>query len=365
MTTNVAILGTGMISEAYAPTIREFPHLELVACADLDPNRAVALAEKHAIREACGVDELLARDDVDVVVNLTPASAHVPVTRAILEAGKSAFSEKPLGSDVEGARSLVELAAARGLRLGCAPDTFFGVGLQTATAAVRAGMIGEPIAATMFLMGPGPDLWHPNPEIFFVRGAGPLFDMGPYYLTSLVQLLGPAVRVQAAARAFEPKRVIRSKGREGDVMDVEVPTHVASTFELASGAVATLTTSWEVSGSRHRLIEIHGTEGTLAVPDPNTFGGEVQVRKMLEKEWTPVKPRNTTIPQQRGVGLAEMAWAAERDRPHRASGELALHVVDMMASAIESTEVRRSVDLTTTVEPAALLPDDLDPNTFD
>jgi predicted dehydrogenase len=363
--TNVAILGCGMISGAYASTIHAFPHLDLVACADMDVVRAGALADEHGIPNVCSVDDLLDRDDVEIVVNLTPAAAHVPVTRAILESGKSAFSEKPLGSDLESARGLVDLAAARGLHLGCAPDTFFGVGLQTAIAAVQAGTIGEPIAATAFLMNPGPDLWHPNPEIFFVHGAGPLFDMGPYYLTSLVQFLGPAVRVQAMARMFEPKRVIRSEARRGDVMNVEVPTHVASTFEFASGAIATLATSWDVSGSRHRLIEIHGTEGTLAVPDPNMFQGDVSFRKPHEKEWTPVTPRAATIPQQRGVGLAEMAWAAQAGRPHRASGELALHAVDMMASAIESTEARRAIDMTTTCAPAPLLREDVEPNTFD
>lgn len=361
----VAILGTGMISGAYAPTIREFPHLDLVACADVDADRAAAFSETHGIPGASSVDDLLARDDIDIVVNLTPASVHVPVTRAILESGKSAFSEKPLGSDLESARSLVDLAAQRGLRLGCAPDTWFGVGLQTAIGAIQEGVIGEPLAATAFLMSPGPDLWHPNPEIFFVHGAGPLFDMGPYYLTSLVQFLGPAVRVHASARAIEPKRVIQSEARRGDIMDVEVPTHVASTFDFASGAIATLVTSWEVPVSRHRLIEVHGTEGTLSIPDPNRFDGEVTFRRLRDKEWTPVTPRAATIPQQRGVGLAEMAWAAEANRPHRASGELALHVVDMMASAIQSTVEHRSIDLTTTVAPAPLLRDDLDPNTFD
>ena len=363
--TGVAILGCGMISNAYAPTIQEFPHLDLVACADVDVARATALAEKHGIPLGCSVDELLARDDVDIVVNLTPAAVHVPVTRSILESGKSAFSEKPLGSDVEGARGLVDFAAERGLRLGCAPDTFFGVGLQTARAAIDAGTIGTPVAATAFLMGPGPDLWHPNPEIFFVHGAGPLFDMGPYYLTSLVQFLGPARSVQAMARAFEPKRVIRSEARRGDVMACEVPTHVASTFEFESGAIATLVTSWEVSVSRHRLIEVHGTEGTLSVPDPNMFQGDVAFRKLGDNAWTPVAPRAATIPQQRGVGVAEMAWAMEAGRPHRASGELALHVVDLMASAIDATRARCVVDLTTTCTPAPLLSEDLDPNTFD
>ena len=363
--TNVAILGSGMISNAYAPTIHEFPHLSLVACADVDLARAKGLAEKHGIPNACTADELLARDDVDVVVNLTPAAVHVPVTQAILESGKSAFSEKPLGSDLAGARSLVDLAAARGLRLGCAPDTFFGVGLQTAAAAIQEGVIGTPLAATAFLMSPGPDLWHPNPEIFFVKGAGPLFDMGPYYLTSLVQFLGPAVRVQAMAREFEPKLVIRAEARRGDMMAVEVPTHVASTLEFASGAIATLVTSWEVPVSRHRLIEVHGTEGTLSVPDPNMFQGEVAFRRLGDKEWTPVTPRAATIPQQRGVGLAEMAWAMDAGRAHRASGDLALHVVDIMASAIDATKARCAIDLTTTCTPAPLLREDLEPNTFD
>jgi predicted dehydrogenase len=363
--TNVAILGCGVISGGYAPTIAEFDHLDLVACADLDPARATEVAERHGIPEVCTVEELLAHPGVDLVVNLTPAAVHEVVTRAILESGKAAFSEKPLGVELTGAQALADLAAERGLRLGCAPDTFLGVGLQTAAAAIEAGRIGTPLAATAFVMGAGPELWHPNPGIFYERGAGPLFDMGPYYVTALVQLLGPAVRVGAMARGAGTKRVIHAGPRQGELIDVDVPTHVAATIELASAAIATLVASFDVAATRHRCIEVHGTEATLSVPDPNTFDGPVSVRRLGDQEWVPIELRPATLPQQRGIGLAEMAWAARSGRPHRASGELALHVVDVMAGAVTAADQGRTVELTTTCTRPPLLVEGLPPNTFD
>ena len=307
--TNVAILGCGMISGAYAPTIAEFAHLDLVACADVDPARATEVAERHGIPEVCTIDELLAHPEVEVIVNLTPASAHEAVTGAILEAGKAAYSEKPLGVDLTGAQALVDLAAQQGLRLGCAPDTFLGAGLQTAAAAIEAGAIGTPLAATAFVMGAGPQIWHPNPGIFYERGAGPLFDMGPYYVTAIVQLLGPAVRVAAMTRDDGAKRMIHAGPRQGEQFDVDVPTHVAATIELTSGVIATLVASFDVAATRHRNIEVYGTEGTLSVPDPNSFGGPVTVRRLGDAEWVPIDLRPATISQQRGIGVAEMAWA--------------------------------------------------------
>jgi predicted dehydrogenase len=363
--TNVAILGCGMISGAYAPTIAEFDHLDLVACADVDPARATDLAERHGVPETCTIDELLAHPDVDLIVNLTPATAHEAVTRSILESGKAAFSEKPLGADLAEAQGLVDLADSTGLRLGCAPDTFLGAGLQTAAAAIEAGAIGTPLAATAFVLGAGPELWHPNPGIFYERGAGPLFDMGPYYVTALVQLLGPAARVAAMARDDGAQRLIHAGPRQGEQFDVDVPTHVAATIELASGVIATLVASFDVAATRHRNIEVHGTEGTLSVPDPNTFDGPVTVRRLGDQEWLPVDLRAATIPQQRGIGLAEMAWATGAGRPHRASGELALHAVDVMAGAVTAAQERRTIDLTSTCTKPPLLAEGLPPKTFD
>ncbi len=363
--TEVAVLGCGMISGAYAPTIAEFDHLDLVACADLDPARATEVAEKHGIPQVPSIEELLAHPTVEVIVNLTPASAHEAVIRSILEAGKHAFSEKPLGVDRAGAGALVDLAAERGLRLGCAPDTFLGTGPQTAAAAIDAGVIGTPIAATAFVMGAGPERWHPGPEIFYERGAGPLFDMGPYYVTALVQLLGPAVRVAAMARGQDVARTIHAGPRKGESIAPAVPTHVAATVEFGGGAIATLVTSFDVAATRHRHIEVYGTEGTLSVPDPNAFEGEVSVRRLGDQAWAPLDPRPATIPQQRGIGLAEMVWATNAGRSHRASGDLALHVVDVMAGAITAADERRTVDLTTTCDRPPLLAEGLPPNTFD
>lgn len=363
--TDVAILGCGVISGAYAPTIAAFEHLDLVACADLDPTRSQAFADRHSVPRACTPDELLADPSIEAVVNLTPPLVHEATTRAILESGKHAFSEKPLGIDLDAARGLVDLAAGTDRRLGCAPDTFLGVGLQTAAASIAAGRIGEPIAASAFMLGLGPERWHPAPGIFYARGGGPLFDMGPYYLTALVQCLGPATRVSALARADRSPRLVHSGPQAGDPIEVEVPTHVASTIEFASGAIATLVTSFDVTATRHGNIEVYGTEGTLSVPDPNMFEGPVSVRRAGDEDWTMVEPRRVALPQQRGVGLAEMLWADRSGRPHRASGDLALHVVDLMTGAIRSAASGQAVELTTTATSPALLDDDLAPNTFD
>jgi predicted dehydrogenase len=363
--TTVGIIGCGMISRAYVPTMQLFEHLDVVACADSIPAHADQLAAAHGIPSSCGMEELLARPDIELVLNLTPASQHVGVNRAILEHGKSVFSEKPLATDLDDAMNLVNVADQNGVRIGCAPDTFLGAGLQTARAALDSGLIGEPIGATAFMMGLGPERWHPNPGIFFERGAGPLYDMGPYYLTALIQLLGPARRVAAIGRSTSPTRTIGSGPRRGEAIQVEVPTHVSTTIEFESGAIATLVTSFDVPATRHRFIEIYGTEGTLSVPDPNTFDGTVSFFKPCDSTWTPVPLRAATIPQQRGIGLADMAWATRTGRPHRASGTQALHVVDVMAGAITSSEDHVVVELGTTCERPPLLPDGLEPNTFD
>lgn len=363
--TDVAIVGCGAISRAYAPSIAAYDHLDLVACADLEPARAARLAEKHGIPRACTVDEVLADPTIDVVVNLTPPLAHEPITRAILESGRHAYSEKPLGTDLTAARGLVSLAAERGLRLGCAPDTFLGVGLQTAAAAIADGAIGTPVGASAFMLSRGPESWHPSPDFFYAPGGGPLFDMGPYYLTALVQLLGPARRVTAMTSAIRSERTVGSGDRAGETFPVEVPTHVATTIELASGPIATLTTSFDVTATRHGNIEVYGTEATLVVPDPNYFEGTVLIGNAGNSRWDEVTPRVADVVQQRGTGLADMAWAERTGRAHRASGDLALHVVELMTATIDAADEGRTVELTTTCTSPALLPVGLAPNTFD
>ena len=360
----VAIVGCGVISRTYAHTISQLGFVELAACVDEDAARAEALASEFGARP-CSLDAVLADPEIDAVVNLTPPLAHSAVSRTALEAGKATFSEKPLGVELAEGQELVAWASAGGTRLGCAPDTFLGAGLQTARAVIDRGDIGEPLAANAFMLGSGPESWHPSPSIFYQHGAGPLLDMGPYYLTTLVQLLGPARSVSAAARISRAQRPILSEPRRGELIDVEVPTHVGSLVEFASGAIATLVTSFDVQATRYFNIEVYGSEATLSVPNPNTFGGPVRLKRKGDDAWTEVELLPAHLPQQRGIGLADMLWAQRSGRPHRTSGALALHVLELMTSALQSADQGRRIDLATTCERAAPLPVGLAPNTFD
>jgi predicted dehydrogenase len=360
----VAIVGCGVISDTYARTLGELGFVRVTACVDALPARASDLAGRYNAR-ALELEAALADPDVDVVVNLTPPQAHAEVSRLVLEAGKSVFSEKPLGIELGEGTALVALAGERGLRLGCAPDTFLGAGLQTARAAVDRGDIGEPLAVNAFMLQAGPEWWHPNPGLFYERGAGPLFDMGPYYLTTLVQLLGPARAVTATARVSRHQRAIHSEPQRGTLIDVEVPTHVSTMVEMASGPIATFVASFDVQASRYRHLEVYGTEATLSVPDPNTFGGPVMIRRLGDQAWTELDLLEPHLPQQRGIGLADMVWAQRTGRPHRASDTLALHVLELMCATIESAERGGRVELESTCERAAPLPVGLPPNTFD
>jgi predicted dehydrogenase len=360
----VAIIGCGAISPRYAKTLNELGSVTLAAVADGIPERAQALATEYGAA-VMTVDEILADATIDAVVNLTPPLAHGPVTRAILEAGKSAFSEKPLAVDLAEGQALVDLARSQGVRFGCAPDTFLGAGLQLARAAIDRGDIGVPLAANGFFLGFGPEYFLPNPNFFYEHGGGPLLDMGPYYLTALVQLLGPAVAVSASGRISRAERPIMNGDRLGEMMNVSVLTHVSSVVEFASGPLATLVTSFDVAATDLRNIEIYGSEGTLSVPDPNYFEGPVRIKRINEKEWTELNPLVPNIPQQRGIGLADMMWAQRSGRPHRATADLALHVLDIMTSAINSVETERKRALSTTVQPAAPMRFDLTDNTFD
>ena len=363
-TSRIGIIGCGNISPVYANTLSELPWIEIAAFADGIPERAEKFAARYG-GVARELASMLGDDSIDAVVNLTPAHAHTSVSRLCLDAGKPVFSEKPLGTDFDEGRSLVDLADEKGLRLGCAPDTFLGVGLQAARTAIDRGMIGEPIAANGFMLGFGPEWWHPSPESFYVTGAGPLFDMGPYYLTALVHLLGPARAISGSAKIGIAERVVHSKGRVGDVVHATTPTHVSSMIDFVNGASATLVTSFDVKATRFKTIEIYGTEGTLALPDPNTFGGPLKVRNILADDWRELPLPMPNIPQQRGIGLADMLSATIADRPHRASAELALHVLELMSATLRSSDEGRRIDLTTTCERPAPMRFDLPTNSFD
>ena len=361
--TRVAIVGCGVIAPTYATTLKELGNIELAACVDGIPERAADFAAAHHTHAAT-LEQVLDDDTIDAIVNLTPPQAHTTVSRAGLEAGRAVFSEKPLAIELADGRELVSLATDRRVRLGCAPDTFLGAGLQTARVVIDRGDIGEPVAANAHMLQAGPEWWHPDPGFFYLYGAGPLFDMGPYYFTTLVQLLGPASAVTGAARISRTKRPINSDPRRGEMLDVEVPTHVTSVITHASGPISTLVTSFDVLDWKNS-IEIYGTEGVLQVPDPNSFGGPVLLRRAGEREWTEVPLIEMTLPQSRGIGLADMLWAQRTGRAHRASADLALHVLELMTGTIAASDSGQRIDLSTTFERTPVLPAGLAPNTFD
>ncbi|MDG4824769.1 Gfo/Idh/MocA family oxidoreductase [Asanoa sp. WMMD1127] len=343
----IGVVGCGRISGIYFQNLTRLPQTEVVRCADLDVARAKEAAERHGIAAAGTVEELLADESVELVVNLTIPAAHVGVGLAAVRAGKHVYAEKPLALTVTDARQLLEAATHHGVRVGSAPDTFLGAGLQTARALVDEGAIGRPLAGSVFMLSPGHEHWHPAPDFYYQPGGGPLFDMGPYYLTALVTLLGPVAAVTAAAGAGYPTRVT-PQGRE---IPVEVPTHVTAVLEFASGAAVTAVFSFDVPASTiPHGIELYGSSGTLAVHDPNHFGGPVLVRGPADTDWREAPLRTPWSANSRGLGVAEMVTAIEEGRDHRASAALALHVLDTMETVHAAAARGARLPVATTVE---------------
>jgi predicted dehydrogenase len=351
----VGVVGCGTISRIYLENCTASPLLRVVACADLDVARAEERAAEFGVPRASTPEALLADPEVSLVLNLTIPDAHAPVALAALEAGKHVYNEKPLAVSRADGRRMLDLAAARGLRVGGAPDTFLGAGLQTGLRLLDEGAIGAPVAATAMMLSPGHEGWHPSPDFYYKRGGGPLFDMGPYYLTALVALLGPVARVSAVTRTTHPTRTIRSQPRAGETIDVEVPTHHTAILEFAAGAVATLITSFDVSGGYPAHLEIYGATGHLRLPDPNTFGGPLKLRRQGEREWSEVELDQGASANSRGLGVADMAAAIAKGQPHRASGELAFHVLDVMHAVEEAAAAGASLVVASTCERPAPL----------
>ena len=352
----IGVIGCGNISGIYLKNSRLFEGLDVVACADLDMDRARARAAEYDVPLVCTVEELLDNRRVDVILNLTIPRAHAEIGLAALASGKHVYNEKPLALGREDARRMLEAASARGLLIGCAPDTFLGGGLQTCRKLIDDGWIGEPISASATFWSHGPETWHPDPEFFYQPGAGPMFDMGPYYITALVALMGPVRRVTGSTRTTYPERTITSEPHRGEIISVKTPTHIAGVLDFVSGAVATIVTSFDVWPHEQTYIEIFGTEGTLRVPDPNTFGGPVRVRRANAKQWSkfPLTHGHTT--NSRGIGLAELARALRSGRPHRANGDLAYHVLDTMHAFFDASRENCHVELTSTCHRPAPLP---------
>ncbi len=309
-------------------------------------SRAVARAAEYNVPKACTVEELLADPDIDIVLNLTIPRAHAAVALAAVRAGKSVYNEKPLTLTRDEAQLLLAEATAHAVLVGCAPDTFMGAGIQTCRKLIDDGKIGVPVGATAFMLNHGPESWHPDPDFYYQPGAGPMFDMGPYYLTALVNLLGPVKRVTGSTRVSFPEREITSKPKAGTVITVNTPTHVVGVLEFVSGAIATVVTSFDVWYSEMPNIELYGSMGTLSVPDPNTFGGPVQLRSAGAQRWNDIALTHAYAANSRGVGIADMARALQTGRPARASGDLAYHVLDIMHAIHEASAHGCHVELT-------------------
>lgn len=355
----LALVGCGTISEQYLTTLAQCPDVRVLWCTDIDLDRARSQAGRHNVPRSGAVSDALADPDVELVVNLTIPASHVPVATQAVAAGKHIYGEKPLTLDRDAGQGLLQLAAERGLRVGSAPDTFLGAGLQSAQRFVAEGGIGTPLSGLVCFQSPGPENWHPNPDFLFARGGGPLLDIGPYYLTALVQQLGPITRVGSLARRARERREIGSGPRAGHSFPVEVPTMVTALAEFAGGAVATMVMSFDSPQPRTGFLELTGADATLRLPDPNTFGGPLRVfaRGAGQRSDLPVTGTTNT----RGIGVVEMARALRADVPHRASGELAMHIFDAMASIAEAADKGSFVDLVTTCHAPEPLPAGWDP----
>jgi predicted dehydrogenase len=317
-------------------------------------SKAKAQAEKYGVPKACTVDELMADTSVEAVLNLTIPHAHTLVASQAIAAGKHVYGEKPLAVTRADGKKVLETAAKRKVRVGGAPDTFLGGAIQTCVKLINDGAIGEPVAATAFMLCRGHETWHPSPEFYYQPGGGPMFDMGPYYLTALVALLGPARRVSGSTRKSFAERTITSQPKHGQIIKVNTPTHLAGTVDFANGAIATIITSFDVYAHRLPNIEIYGTEGSLRVPDPNSFGQgrdalhPIQLWSAGKREWVDAEYSHGYRKNSRGVGLADMARAIKNNREHRASGEMTYHVLDIMQSFIDSSEQGKHIELQST-----------------
>jgi predicted dehydrogenase len=353
---NVGIVGCGNISGIYLEMGQTFEILTISAVADILPERAKAQAEKYHIPRVLSVTEMMADPSIEIILNLTIPNAHAEVAFQALEAGKSIYNEKPLAITREDGQKMLALAKSKGLLVGGAPDTFLGGGLQTCRKLIDDGWIGAPVAATAFMLCHGHESWHPAPEFYYKVGGGPMFDMGPYYLTALVSLMGPVRRVTGSARATFPTRLITSQPLNGTVITVDVPTHVAGVLDFTNGAIATIVTSFDVWAHNMPCIEIYGTAGSLSVPDPNGFGGPVKVRRPGMDNWVEIPLSHGYAKNTRSIGVADMAYALRTGRPHRANGAMCYHVLDIMHAVHNASKEGKHIELQSTCSQPAALP---------
>jgi predicted dehydrogenase len=362
----VGFIGTGMISDTYLEHLTSFPDVRVVILGDLDQARAQAQAEKHGVAEWGSSEDVLTHPEVEIIVNLTIPAVHALVASQAIAAGKHVWTEKPISIDRASGLALLEQAASAGLLVGVAPDTVLGPGVQTARRAIARGDIGVPLSAQTVMQYAGPDIFHPNPEFLFSRGAGPLFDMGPYYLTTLVHIFGSVDTVAAFGSRGRATRTVQAGDRAGTEFPVEVPTHVSAIAQFAGGAVSQSVFSFESPLAKMGVVEITGTEGTLVVPDPNMFTGEVKITRTPALEamregpqWEVVEVTGALAG--RGIGVLDMARSIRSASRPMASGELGYHVLDTLMAIDEAVATRRTVQVSSTVDPIPLVPEDWDP----
>jgi len=365
--TIIGVIGCGSISDAYLRGAARSRLVRVKSVADIRADAAQAKARDYDV-QAVPVDALLADPEIAIVVNLTVPAAHAPISLHIIEAGKHVYLEKPLATRFAEAKPVTLAAAAKGLRIGCAPDTFLGAAHQACRYAIDAGAIGVPVAGAASLLSHGMEHWHPNPAFYYQHGGGPIHDMGPYYVTQLVNLLGPVARVSAEASAAFTTRPITSEPLAGQTITVEVPTTVNGVLRFANGATVTLSHSWDVWKHRRLPLEIYGSEGSMLVPDPNFFGGEPQIAQR-DGDWQPLDigahpygevnrtmRTGARVADHRVIGLLDMAAAIASGRPHRASGALALHVLEVLDAFERSSREGRHIVIETPCERPEKLP---------
>lgn len=358
------IVGCGNISSIYFENAKKFDVFDIVACADLDLERARQRAEEFNIEKAYSTDELIADPSIDIVINLTIPSVHAKVAIAALEAGKHVYGEKPLAVTREDGKRILETAKEKGLYAGNAPDTFLGGGIQTCRKLVDDGWIGKPVSATAFMMNPGHENWHPDPDFYYQEGGGPMFDMGPYYLTALVSLMGPVKRVTGSTKITFPERTITSKQKYGEKISVNTPTQINGVLDFQNGAVASIITSFDTFHHQLPHIEIYGTEGSMVVPDPNRFEGPVYIRRRDHQNWSEIPLTHGFTDNSRGLGVADMAHAILNEGTPRANDLLSYHILDIMHGFHDASENNRHYELTSICEQPAPLPAGISPETM-
>ena len=351
------VVGCGVISEIYMKNLTgRFKNVEIVATMDLIRERAETRAEQFNVPKVHNLEEFYKDPEIELVVNLTTPQSHFEVDMRSLNAGKHVYSEKPFALNREDGMKIIELAKSKNLTVGCAPETFLGGGLQMCRKLIDEGWIGTPVAATAFMMNHGHESWHPDPGFYYDFGGGPMFDMGPYYLTALISMLGPVGKVAGAAKITFPTRTITSQPKHGETVKVNVPTYVTGSLTFKSGVIATIITTFDVWDSHLPNIEIYGSEGSLRVPDPNTFSGPVLYKKPGMKEWREIPVVFGYQQNSRGIGVSDMACAILSGRKHRAHGDMANHVLDIMCAIHDSSDTDKIIKLGTDFQMPALLP---------